>query len=147
MKGGAPVATKSAKIAHCIRVEPPRPVLATLAPEVPSDVTFNEMLERARLWVRNADAARAMKAEQGSFKPKPSRALAQEFQEKGMQRFEEARLMAKKGEMNKTALVMYKDARAHFRAVHLAVFLQGSSFSSLGVHSGQHSEVLHKIIE
>ena len=84
MKGGDPVATKSAKIAHCIRVEPPRPVLATTAPEVPSDVTFNEMLERAKLVVSKLKSARAMKAEQGSLKLKPSRALAQELQEKCM---------------------------------------------------------------
>jgi hypothetical protein len=147
MKGGDPVATKSAKIAHCIRVEPPRPVLATTAPEVPSDVTFNEMLERAKLVVSKLKSARAMKAEQGSFKPKPSRALAQELQGKCMQRFEEARLTAKKGEMNKTALVLYKEARFLLTAFLLARFLQGSSFSSsLDVLSEQDSEAWQKVV-
>ena len=233
MKGGDPVATKSAKIAHCIRVEPPRPVLGTTAPGVPSDVTCNEMLERARqrkrkaqehldtfvaeVRARKAEAERAMKAEQGSFKPKlprplaqelqeqgmqrveearltakkgemlerarqrvrkaeedletfvaeetarkceaervlkaeqgsfepkPPRSLALELQEKGMQRLEEARLNAKKGEMNKTALVMYKDARALLISARDS--LQGSSSSSsLDVLSAQDSEAWQQIV-
>ena len=160
MKGCDPVATKSAKIAHCIRVELSRPVLATMAPEVPSDVTFNEMLERARQRVRKAEedletfvaeetarkceAERVLKAEQGSFEPKPPRSLALELQEKGMQRLEEARLTAKKGEMNKTALVMYKLARALLCSARH--FLQRSSSSSLDVLSAQDSEAWQQIV-